>query len=321
MIKLGVTLFSYTKEYCSGIFSFEDCVRYTAQMGLDGYEIVAAQMSPSYPYISDEFLGQVNALKAKYGISPICYAANTDMGMRYDRDLTEQELLSATLRDIRSAHKLGCKIIRVQYRLSPEVLVKAVPYAEEYDVKLGIEIHNPETPSTPKMQAYYDAIVASGSKHIGFVPDFGCFADKPNYNAYEGALERGANKELLDYAVQLCYDQVPMKEAEALLMAKNPDKEVMASFYMNYGYLQFTKNPDFEGLKRIMPYCFHFHGKFHHMLDDGTERSIPYEKILPIIQDAGFDGYIMSEYEGRRPDCSTVDMIQRQIDMQRRILK
>ena len=318
-IHLGVTLYSFTKEYCSGEYSLEDCIRRCVELHVDGYEIVATQMIPSYPYISDEFLGEINRFKAEYGVRPISYGANTDRGMRYDRDLNDEELVAATLRDIRSAYKLGCPVVRAQYLLSPENLVRIAPYAEEYGVKVGIEIHNPETPSTPYIQKYINAIEKSGSEFIGFVPDFGAFADKPNVDSYQGALKRGANKEMLDYAVQLRYDGVAMEDAEKRLLEKGADPEVMGSFYNMYGFLAFYREPDFEGLKRIMPYCFHFHGKFHCIKEDGNEMSIPYDKILPIIQNSDYSGYIVSEFEGHGT-AQTAEVLKRHLDMERRIL-
>ena len=318
-IKLGITLYSFTKEYVSGEYSLEDCIRHCAELGVDGYEIVATQMIPSYPYISDEFLGKIKRYASEYGVRPISYGANTDRGVRYDRDLNEDELFVTTVRDIRSAQKMGCSVIRAQYLLSPEALIKIAPYAEEYGVKVGIEIHNPETPSSPKIQSYMEAIEKSGSKYIGFVPDFGAFADRPNIASYQDALERGADKEMLNYAVQLRYGKVDMREAEQRLLEKDADAEVMSSFYNMFGFLAFYKEPDFEGLRRIMPYCFHFHGKFHFMKDDGNEMSIPYDKILPIIQNSDFNGYIVSEYEGRGR-ASAFEMTKKHIAMERRIL-
>lgn len=318
-VNLGITLYSYTKEYVSGEYTFEDCVRRCAELGVDGYEVVATQMIPSYPYLSDAFIGLVNECRAKYGVSPVSYGANTDRGMRYDRDLTDDELVTSTIRDIRSAQKLGCKIMRAQYLLSPENLVRIEPYAREYDVKVGIEIHNPETPSTPAVLAYVKAIEESGSSYIGLIPDFGCFANKPNVDSYDGALNRGADKEMLDYAVSLKYDDIPMNEALKLLKEKGADSQVMASLFSMYGFLQFSKYPDLEGLKRIMPYCIHFHGKFHYMKEDGNEMSIPYDQILPIIAEAGFNGYIVSEFEGH-DSGKAHEMMKKHIAMEKRIL-
>lgn len=66
-----------------------------------------------------------------------------------------------------------------------------------------------------------------------------------------------------------------------------------------YGFQQFKKNVDAElqGLKDILPYCIHMHGKFYYMYEDLTEASMPYDDIMKIIQASDYDGYIVSEYE------------------------
>ncbi len=326
-IKLGISLYSFTKEYVSGKFSLEDCIRKCAEFGVDGYEIVATQMVSSYPYVSDDFLARIKEYEYKYGVKPISYGANTDRGKLYDRDMNDSELVNDTIRDIQNAHKLGCKVIRAQFLLSPGNLVRIAPYAEEYDVKVGIEIHNPETPSTPVMQRYLEAIEKSGSKHIGFVPDFGCFATEPNIKSYYGALKNGADKKMLDYAVSLKKEGVPMEEAKRLLLEKNADPIVMGSFYNMYGYLTFHKEPDLEGLKRIMPHCIHFHGKFHCMKENGEEMSIPYRDILSTIYVSDYSGYIVSEYEGHDNqdqglvDYDSVEAVRLHLEMERKLLK
>ena len=68
-----------------------------------------------------------------------------------------------------------------------------------------------------------------------------------------------------------------------------------------YGFVTFYNQPDLEGLKKILPFCFEMHGKFHYIHEDLHEHSIPYEKILPILQESDFDGYIVSEYEDHDP--------------------
>ena len=55
-VKLGVTLYSFTKEYCEGTMTLEDCIATAKNLGAEGFEIVATQMIPSYPYVSDKFL-------------------------------------------------------------------------------------------------------------------------------------------------------------------------------------------------------------------------------------------------------------------------
>lgn len=322
-IKLGVTLFSFGTEYIKGEISLEDCIRQAAECGAEGYEIVATQMIPSYPYVNDEFLGFINACKAKYGIGPICYAANNDRGMRYDRDLTDDEMLAMAITDLQSAHKLGCKIMRVQFVLPPAVLGRLAYFAELYDIKVGLEIHNPETPSTPYIKENLEVIKQIGSKHIGFIPDFGCFATRPNKPHWDKAIANGVSEEHLKMVAQMRYDGAPLEEVQEALKKVGANPAIQEAVQGMYGFVQFNKEWDKEGLKNIMPYVFEFHGKFHAFIDkDGmdTEASIPYEEILPVIKDSGFEGFIMAEFEGEAPEGS-YNMVKRYMKMVRRILE
>ncbi len=319
-IKLGASLFCFTAEYAKGILDFEGCVRTAAELGATGYEIVATQMIPSYPDVSDEFLAEVKRCEDKYGIGPVSYGANMDCGVVTGRDLTLDELVERTIIDIKSAAKLGCKIMRQQYLLSPEGLKRIVPYAELYDVKVGIELHNPETPSTPKMQAFLDVIKESGSTHIGLIPDFGSFAIKPNKPHWDSALAAGASEAHLKLAAQCRYDGKTFDEATAILEEAGAAQAVFGALQGMYGYVTFYKEPDLEGLKRIMPYCIHFHGKFHYLNEEDVEYSIPYEDILAVIEASDFEGYIVSEYEAHDTG-NAIEMTRRQIRMQKRLLK
>ena len=299
-VKTGITLFSLGSPYLKGELDLEGVIRKAAEMGAEGYEIVAAQMIPSYPYVSDEFAAFINECKEKYGIGPVCYSANMDRGMLKDRDLTEDEMVARAITDIISANKLGCTVMREQYLLSPRGLARIAPYAEAYDVHVGIEIHNPESPITQSSLGYVGVIERSGSTYIGFVPDFGCFATKPNKPYWDRALAAGAEAKQLEKCAQLRYDEVPM---EGAMKVMGPDIEkcpaLGAALNSMYGFVQFKKScaAELEGLKKIMPYCFEMHGKCHYVDENLHEASIPYEEIIPVIADSEFDGYIVTEYE------------------------
>lgn len=319
-IKLGISLFSFTKEYATGQLDFEGCVRTAAELGATGYEIVATQMIPSYPTVSDDFLAMVEELRQKYGIGPVSYGANMDKGLLQHRDLTTDELVERSIIDIISASKLGCKIMRQQYLLSPEGLRRLEPYARLYDVKVGIELHNPETPSSPKMKEFIQVIKESNSEYIGLIVDFGCFATKPNKPHWDEALRQGARFELLELAAELRYKGVPLQEAWEILKKEGADTAVFTAFQGMYGFVTFYEEPDFEGFKEILPYCIHFHGKFHYLSEDNKEASIPYERILPIIADSDFTGYIVSEYENHASG-DAIEMTKRHIIMEKGILQ
>ena len=78
-------------------------------------------------------------------------------------------------------------------------------------------------------------------------------------------------------------------------------------------------------LTEYMPYIFHIHAKFYEMLDDGTEYSIPYDKIIPALQAGNYQGFLSSEYEGNRHiqdafPVDSVEQVRRQHAMFERLL-
>ena len=322
-IKLGATLFCYGTEYARYQYDFEECVKQAALAGATGYEIVGTQMIPSYPNVSDEFLGLVNSLKAKYGIGPVGYGANNDKGMHHDRNLTDDEMLADAIIDLKAANKLGCKVMRVQYMLSPEAFERLAPYAELYDVKAGIEIHNPETPTSPKMMKYLEVIRRTGSKHLGFVPDFGCFAIAPNKPHWDKALAAGVKEEHLKMAAEFRYQGVDIEDARQKLMEAGAHPAINATLQGMYGFVQFRpkeKLPELlNGLKEITPYCFEMHGKFHYLSEECVEPSIPYEEILGMLKNTDFDGYLICEYEDELY-CGGTEFTRRQIAMEKKVL-
>ena len=56
----------------------------------------------------------------------------------------------------------------------------------------------------------------------------------------------------------------------------------------------------------------HIQAKFYEMVDDDAEYSIPYDRIVPVLDQGGFDGYLSSEYEGNRhiQDAFEVDSVE-----------
>lgn len=322
-VKLGVTLFCYGTEYARYQYDLEECVRQAVEAGATGYEIVGTQMVPSYPNVSDEFLGQVEALRKKYGIGPVGYGANNDKGMRCDRNLTDDEMLADAILDLKAANKLGCKVMRVQYMMSPAAFARLAPYAELFDVRCGIEIHNPETPASPLMQEYLKVIKETGSRYLGFVPDFGFLSVAPNKPKWIKALQAGVKEEHLEMIAQFRREGMDQQEAAQRVMAAGASPAIMDCLAGMFGFVQFHDRKDLPGLlqelKDIIPYSFEMHGKFHYIDEDGSEPSIPYEEILPVLRDSGFDGHLICEYEDELY-CGGTEFTKRQLALEKKIL-
>ncbi|MDR5590006.1 sugar phosphate isomerase/epimerase family protein [Christiangramia sp. SM2212] len=56
--------------------------------------------------------------------------------------------------------------------------------------------------------------------------------------------------------------------------------------------------PRYEGVEKMMPYAKAVSAKSYNFNDEGDEDLIDYKKMLQIVKDAGYDGYIGIEYEG-----------------------
>ncbi|MDD6667643.1 MAG: xylose isomerase [Lachnospiraceae bacterium] len=323
-LKIGATLFCYGTEYARYEYDFEECVKQAALNGAEGYEIVATQMIPEYPNVSDAFIGKVERLRREYGIGPISYAANNDKGMRWDRNLTDDEMLANAIIDLKSAHALGCHVMRVQYMMSPEAFVRLAPYAELYDVKCGIEIHNPETPNSPVMQKYLELIKKSGSKYLGFVPDFGFLSVQPNHPMWLRALRNGVKEEHLRLAEKLRREGVSQEEAAKQVMAAGASPAIMEALSGMWGFVQFHDEKDLPGLlqelKDILPYSFECHCKFHYLDENNHEFSIPYNKIFEVLKASDFKGYLVCEYEDETY-CGGTGYTRRMLAMQHELLE
>ncbi len=320
-IKLGVTTHSYVEDWVNDKVTLEDMYRHCAELGVDGIEIVQTSMFPDYPYLSDEYAGKLKRFEREYGVKLIALDGNMDRGKRWDRDLNEQEMLKILIRDLQNASQLEAPVLKSQYLMSPKVMQMAEKYAREYGVILTVEIHNPETPTSPIMTEYYNMMVETGSKYLGFVPDFGMLANRPNKAEFDRAVQNGARREILDFAIELRYNDVSREDGRAEMAKKEANGFEMQMFESMYGYMQFSKVPDYEGLKKILPYCPLMHGKFIDILEDGTESTIPYADVLKVLDEAGYDGYIASEFEGQvKPGRSSFEYVREHIEMERKIL-
>ena len=62
------------------------------------------------------------------------------------------------------------------------------------------------------------------------------------------------------------------------------------------------KHSEPEEIIRLLPYVKCIHAKFNKMDDNFNELTIPYPEILKILVEQGWEGYLLSEYEGENKD-------------------
>lgn len=78
-----------------------------------------------------------------------------------------------------------------------------------------------------------------------------------------------------------------------------------------------------EDIIPLLPYVYCIHAKFHKIDENFVETTIPYQRILEILMEHEWDGYMLSEYEGADkydPSYEVGQMLRKQHIMMKRIL-
>lgn len=342
-IKLGLTIYSLTREQVHLGWSTEDCLRAAKQLGVTGVEFVAAQTFGShYPWPSDKELYDVANLVAKYGLEIASYSGQADRGKRSDLlDLSEEDMFAYALNDIKCAYKIGAKAQRQQNNMYPNAFKKLAPWAEKYDVKVGIEMHCPMTPREPNTLAFNKAIDEANSPYIGWCPDFGMFGSNfilgarpknltPEQVAQMDAMMRrmvripsraGMPEEVCQYFEDHAALS-PEEKEDGLAKFELTQFQRDAIHFMLYtpdlaGDTRDTIWEDFENI--IVPHTVHCHGKFTKLDENGDDPELHTSRILDILNKSDYEGYISVEWEGRT-EGPTMAVLQKHIDFYRKTL-
>lgn len=299
-IKLGISLYSFSTEYIHEKLDLEGVVKKAADMGYKGVEIVAAQMVPEYPYPSDEWLSGFKGLLEKYDLEPVCWSAYIDMGIRSDRDLTEDEIIQYTVNDLIYAKKAGFPMVRTQHAISPEIFQRMIPFCKKLNMKLTIEMHHPHHPEVDVWKEYFAIMRGEGKGILGFVPDFSIFQTMPHKLYLDQALSLGCRPEKLAEIVEIHKTSKDMGRIEA------GDFNEIEKHTAEEMFGKFSAPARIRQIREFIDCVFYIHGKFYYLDNDEHDPCIPFEEIIAEIKKAGYKGYIASEYEGHHFD-ETVD--------------
>jgi sugar phosphate isomerase/epimerase len=303
-----VSLYSFQEEYFLRKLDLEGCIATGSRLGARGIESIAEQMMPGFPNLSDAFYARWHEWMAQYGTTPTCHDMFLDTKRYKNRLLTEAESIESIVRDLKHTARLGCKVMRVLVSVDPALVEKCIPFAEQYDVKMGLEVHAPFHMDHPWIMRYAELIARTRTQHVGFVPDMGIFTKRYPRVMREHALRHGCTEKIVNLVCE-AYDSRVFAEYvifDVRKMGANPAEQRFAESLRHIIW----SNP--RRLLEFMPSIFHIHAKFYDMLDDTREHSIPYDEIVPVLIEGGYDGYLSSEYEGNRwiQDVSPVDSVE-----------
>jgi sugar phosphate isomerase/epimerase len=200
---------------------------------------------------------------------------------------------------LESARKLRFKVLRVGSDVKPAVLEKLVPACERTGVTIGIEIHSPETSTTPKVLAFQELFDRLGTPYLGFIPDFGAtMIDIPP--GFLRSLRRdGVTPELIDLLVRIWHDDTDISEKRPTFVqgaiAMGADPATISK--MMVGLALFGRGTPRSWLD-MMPHIVHIHGKFYEFDEAGNAAAVPYPELIATLKEAGYQGYMSLEWEG-----------------------
>lgn len=320
-IDLGVSLYGFTERFVKeDEYGFEEMFREMQKIGVHKAEVVGAQMFQNYPIPSEKEIQEVLEAAKKYDIELFSYGGYVDFAKHYDHDMDDEERLTQVTYDLMTAHKLRCKFLRgfgIPERLYPKI----ADIAEKFEVVVCYEIHSPSQPSDPEVQELLRIFNELNSPWVGFVPDFGCFIERPNEIQIHRFLDMGAKRENLEYIIQNRWAGFTEEEMQKKMKEMGGGLAEKMAVSDWFGSLSF-KPADIEGFKTVIPQSKYYHGKFYHIGKDCIETTIPYETLLKLIVESGFEGTIITEYEGHLfMQNDAEEQIARHIQMERNLLQ
>ncbi len=305
-IKRGVSLYSFQEEMFLGKMSIEDCVAFAASIGARGIEILPEQNMPNFPDIGDREIAWWRELMAKHGTELTCYDMFLDTKLRKDRLMSDDEQVASIRRDLVLCNRLGIRNMRVLVFVRPDILERCVPYAEELDVHMGVEVHAPWHLEHAWILRTVEVADRLGTKHLGLLPDMGIFMKHfpPVYR--DRFIRQGARPEVAQFIIEQ-HEQKIMAEYTiyevAVNMKGNPAEVRMVELLRHQPYA----NP--KRIRDYIPYFRHIQAKFYEMTEDAHDPSHAYDEVIPELVAGGWEGYLSSEYEGNRwiQDVQPVD--------------
>ncbi|GAA3757054.1 sugar phosphate isomerase/epimerase family protein [Salinactinospora qingdaonensis] len=305
----GVTLYSFTRAFHGRHYDLEGLIRRVGQDGFGpGLEIIGFSSFRGFPEFDDASVAWFRDLVDEVGLVPTSLAINTDVGIRRDRLMTDDELLEYMRRQIEAASRLGFPIARVQISLTPDSMEKLLPVAERYGVTLALEVHAHHYATNEHILRLRDRYERLGSPLLGFTADWGATVSGFAPSLLEAYRRRGADPELLTAVQGLWndfYEQGPPPTqvehgkrfgAFIELAAEHGRPDLGVDFAIN-GTGLFGPAP-VDTWREIMPWVRHVHGKFFGIDPGGEEPSVPVRDLIALLVDSGYSGAVSSEYEG-----------------------
>ena len=287
--KYGVSLYSFMTDFGT-VLDLETALAGIADIGATGVEILGEGHIPNYPNPSQEWVDDWFRLLEKYGLEPTNYGSWIDTRLHSSgangRDMTVEEGAAALQRDLRLAKRLGFRFVRPKIGVVSSDLVPHPIWTEVVQRSLPLAeeldvVICPEIHSpTPIKHEVVDDYIAL-IKRTG-TKHFGLLIDTGIFQDRPIALKPG---------------ELP-GQRPAFMDGIAVDPADFADVAEHVVFIQ---------------------AKFHDIDENLEDQQIPWEPVLRAIKDAGYTGYLSSEYEGERTPWRSIEQVRRHHSLMRQV--
>ncbi|RCA11203.1 sugar phosphate isomerase/epimerase family protein [Enterococcus durans] len=303
-IKSCVSLYSLQYEYMHGRMSLEDIFKYLYEIGVNGVEVLPDQMIHGAPHPSEAMISEWKSILKKYPMELACDDVFLNTNLYENRTLTQRECIDLIKQEIIQAKELGFKLIRLVSMTPPEIIEPVLPFAEENDIALAIELHAGLGFGVKETEKFLSEVERLDSPYVGIVVDAGLFCRRPPrvYTEYCKTVY-DISDSVVKYIDDLFakgedyfrYSNNPTPEfkEEIEKVVEKPDDRIY--LHLAEGY----ENLPLSVMDPYMKYIKHFHFKLYEMVD-GEEFSIDYPELIQYLHDHDYEGFVATEYEGNR---------------------
>ncbi len=287
--RYGVSLYSFMTDYGT-VIDLETAMAGIADLGATGIEILGEGHIPNYPNPSEEWVDDWFRLLEKYSLEPTNYGSWIDTRLHSSgpngRDMTVEEGAAQLQRDLRLAKRLGFRFVRPKIGVVSSDLVPHPIWTEVVEQSLPLAeeldvIICPEIHSpTPIKHEVVDEYIE--------------FIQRTGTKHFGILIDTGIFQDR----------PIPLKPGE--LPGRRP------AFLDGIG----VDPADFAA---VAPYVVFVQAKFHDIDESLEDQQIPWEPVLRAMRDAGYTGYLSSEYEGEREPWRAIEQVRRQHSLMRQV--
>ncbi|MGO4235512.1 C-glycoside deglycosidase beta subunit domain-containing protein [Pseudarthrobacter sp. YAF2] len=279
-LRYGVSTYSYSGDIYTSM-TMEDAFADIADMGATGIEILGEANLPGYPDVTSDWVDNWHRLLDRYGLTPTNYGAWVDTEMWKTRSLSAAEAAAQLEVDLKMAKRLGFTSIRPKFGvtswdLDPHpVWSEAVQRSLDLAQELDIVI-------CPEIHAPTPINHPVTQGYLDFIEETGTKHFKL----------------LIDTGI---FQTAPVDDGH----------EGFEEGKKRPAHLEALAVP-MTDLVAVLPHVHFIQSKFFEIDDQLNDLHIPWQEIISTLVDTGWEGWLSSEYEGRREPYRGRDQVRRQ---------